>query len=797
MEGTTAQASLLSTMQNVPSQASISTTPFQSSPSPDTTPTGFATPPENGIQASPVTQPVTDQPAIKPVISSASNVSTPSPKHMKQSSSASQSSASNSATQSPTKKPRSKTRSKKQPVPGNSKDSTSTSGEAAGSPEHEPVEKPIDERKVEVSGYPSFCKPQDLHKLFSNYGHPRVEHIGKKFAVVSFTKKEQASAAIEDSTKLCLYGQFVTIKPFAGYEEPKKKEQKKNTVAIVDPASLALEGTFDEQLGELLAAVRLSQEQVSAVAALYEDLERVLQPTWPGCQAIPFGSITTGLGVKSSDADCFMYIPPQYRHAQFSFVNRAKRILQQHPQLFAEVFAIPRANTPIVKLFHVATRTHCDLTFKTPLGALNSKLVAFLLHADPRLVPAAVAVKYWAAAHALTGTGRLTNYALTLLLLFYLQARHRLPAVAGLQAPAAPAARVAVDGWDAGFAHDYALLPPPAAAPAPLRDLLGGFFAFYAAFDFDALVVCPLLGRPVEKALFAEPARLPAELERYRRNVAENRAAPFRHKAPVCVMDPFELSHNVASAVSPRLAAEFVAHVKLAAEAYERERATGCRGFLRAALLQRPPAVRARAGPEYRVHLYPRILNAIVRDDWKAALRAAALAVFERILRLKLAPVGEKEAAGRGRLREWYATRMTKPLWKRKRCSPPTGLGRGFVETHAQITEDLLAAEGDAAPVEFHVILSFCTKIRSAGVSIKLLDGDVDAFHAFGKCFLSSMQNWILGVLHASGSTSAEEDPDGTEPPPAAEGSAVDGEPEGEDPADDAEPPSDHELAAE
>lgn len=57
----------------------------------------------------------------------------------------------------------------------------------------------------------------------------------------------------------------------------------------------------------------------------------------------------------------------------------------------------------------------------------------------------------------------------------------------------------------------------------PLKALLLGFFTYYASFDFNNDVVCPLLGVPVKKSKFtANGKKLPSEMFAYVKNL-ENR----------------------------------------------------------------------------------------------------------------------------------------------------------------------------------------------------------------------------------------------------------------------------------
>jgi hypothetical protein len=50
----------------------------------------------------------------------------------------------------------------------------------------------------------------------------------------------------------------------------------------VEPKSIDFRGDFNAQLERLLAAVRLTQEEVATLSGLYADLEIVLRLLWPG-----------------------------------------------------------------------------------------------------------------------------------------------------------------------------------------------------------------------------------------------------------------------------------------------------------------------------------------------------------------------------------------------------------------------------------------------------------------------------------------------------------------------------------
>lgn len=81
--------------------------------------------------------------------------------------------------------------------------------------------------------------------------------------------------------------------------------------------------------------------------------------------------------------------------------------------------------------------------------------------------------------------------------------------------------------------------------------LLLGFFQFYANFDYRHYIICPLMGYIVAKKDFVKLDMLPKEMKPYINHINEsNNPEYFRIDSPLCVQDPFDLSHNLTKAVS-------------------------------------------------------------------------------------------------------------------------------------------------------------------------------------------------------------------------------------------------------
>lgn len=76
---------------------------------------------------------------------------------------------------------------------------------------------------------------------------------------------------------------------------------------------------------------------------------------------------------------------------------------------------------------------------------------------------------------------------------------------------------------------------------------------FYADFKYKSHVICPLLGQPIEKNAFTNVSSLPSDMTpyiAYMHNTKEKPQALFL--SPLCVQDPFDLSHNLTKAVANR-----------------------------------------------------------------------------------------------------------------------------------------------------------------------------------------------------------------------------------------------------
>ena len=104
-----------------------------------------------------------------------------------------------------------------------------------------------------------------------------------------------------------------------------------------------------------------------------------------------------------------------------------KQLRTFRANVVCNVMGIPAARVPIVKFVHMKTGLSCDLSFKNPMAVMNTEFIRMCVQADSRIRTVMVAIRYWAATYGLSGGGRggrtwkITNYALTMLIIFYMQ----------------------------------------------------------------------------------------------------------------------------------------------------------------------------------------------------------------------------------------------------------------------------------------------------------------------------------------------------------------------------------------
>ncbi|KAK3817167.1 MAG: hypothetical protein J3R72DRAFT_460700 [Linnemannia gamsii] len=155
------------------------------------------------------------------------------------------------------------------------------------------------------------------------------------------------------------------------------------------------------------------------VETLRQSLETTLR-RYPGNQHAEvrlFGSFESGLCTTTSDADFTVY---NFVSQGFEKpINVLTRILST--VIYGSIKTIPNARVPIASF--VEQGIHCDISINQPMGVFNSQLINAYQMIDTRFLGLWFGIRYLARQHGILGgnTGYLSSYALTMMLIVFLQ----------------------------------------------------------------------------------------------------------------------------------------------------------------------------------------------------------------------------------------------------------------------------------------------------------------------------------------------------------------------------------------
>ncbi|XP_012666093.1 speckle targeted PIP5K1A-regulated poly(A) polymerase isoform X2 [Otolemur garnettii] len=203
------------------------------------------------------------------------------------------------------------------------------------------------------------------------------------------------------------------------------------------------------------------------------------------------------------------------------------------------VQTVPSARCPVVKFCHRPSGLHGDVSLSNRLALHNSRFLSLCSELDERVRPLVYTLRCWAQGRGLSGSGPLlNNYALTLLVIYFLQTRNPpvLPTVSQLTQKAGDGEQVEVDGWDCSFPRNASGLEPSTNVE-PLSSLLAQFFSCVSCWDLRGSLLSLREGQALPVAA-----------------VLSSNSWEGLRLGPMNLQDPFDLSHNVAANVTSRIA---------------------------------------------------------------------------------------------------------------------------------------------------------------------------------------------------------------------------------------------------
>lgn len=403
----------------------------------------------------------------------------------------------------------------------------------------------IEGNGVYASDIPFRVSEEELYHEFSRYGQIADFYFAdsKTYCLVNYEERRAADDVLMYPVRI--FGREVRIRPrFTSPADEEKRAALSHVPEQHDEIwkSIPQDRDFKDQVAEFLKAVQPDDDSSRKPYEVCKDIENALKHLSVTYKIIPFGSSINGLALKDSDLDIFYGREPQCRGAEVLDVFRKVKNVLEKVKIIESMRPIPNARVPIIKFIHTATGLNCDLSFKNAMGVQNSKLLRFIGSLDERIKQFFIIVKYWAKLHHLTGR-RLSNYALTLLIINFLQSLNEpiLPPLHELQH--AGVAPINIGDWNTNFDDSITRLRP-ISNDLPIEELLSRFFESVVQTDFANYVVSPYLGSLIHRDVFHQMVKLPKELKNYiyHLNVGRSRLSI---QSPLCIQDPFELNLNV------------------------------------------------------------------------------------------------------------------------------------------------------------------------------------------------------------------------------------------------------------
>ncbi|XP_041941169.1 speckle targeted PIP5K1A-regulated poly(A) polymerase [Alosa sapidissima] len=451
-------------------------------------------------------------------------------------------------------------------------------------------------RQVQNSVFVSGIKPNTLStqliEYFEQFGPVQDVIMDKEkgsYAIVEFEEQASTAAALH-RTEHVMNGLKLRIKPRESKEFKvvlKKKQDGKNSQVNLDALSqeLCRAASVNEQMLRVVESFQLNENERNGRELLVKLLQEVFTEFLPDCEIVPFGSTVNTFGVHSCDMDLFLDLEKtrtfQARSKTASepsgegqsedgrsedsilsdidlttatpaeVLELVAAVLRKCVPGVHKVQALPTARLPVVKFSHRNLNLHGDISIKNRLALRNTRFLQLCSELDSRLRPLVFTVRFWAKQKQLAGNPfgggpLLNNYALTLMVMFFLQNRDPpvLPSVDQLKNMACEEEECVIEGWDCTF-PSQPIAVPPSKNTEDLCTLLAAFFSFYATFDFSASVLSVREARPVPITNFL-PSEPPSSAPRR----PDPPAGP--RLGPMTVLDPFELRHNVAGNLSER-----------------------------------------------------------------------------------------------------------------------------------------------------------------------------------------------------------------------------------------------------
>ncbi|KAL5244968.1 hypothetical protein ACI65C_012378 [Semiaphis heraclei] len=378
----------------------------------------------------------------------------------------------------------------------------------------------------------SYCSKFGAIKNIFHYQLAGSNH----FVLTEFEDQSSVNSLLDQSTHIKDSNVIAVRSPFLWFRSNTSKKISKLSIAgkfnfpfkanqtMIEPniKDIGLEklDSLSNQMLLLLECTQLNDIGTRLRFLTAMQIENALKGIFPLSKVLPFGSSVNSFGKIGSDIDLVLMDSQTTENETSRLIFHGKcvsnsrtqiqrniEILGDLLQLFlpgcSRVKRISQARVPIVKYSQDFVGVECDLAVSNETAVNMSELLYIFGNYDYRVRPLVFTVKMWAKEINLTNDtpGRwITNFSLTLLVLFYLQQEKIIPDIQTLVKQARNNdVRITNEGINCTFLRDVSKLNRVVENNKTLDQLLLGFFEYFASFDFNTNAISLNFGKKINK----------------------------------------------------------------------------------------------------------------------------------------------------------------------------------------------------------------------------------------------------------------------------------------------------------
>ncbi|XP_056627919.1 poly(A) RNA polymerase, mitochondrial isoform X2 [Triplophysa dalaica] len=396
----------------------------------------------------------------------------------------------------------------------------------------------------------------DKHFFYNSYGTYAVVEFSSRESIASL-KESTNIPAVQHEAAVPFKSRLLALKQTGSGSHPVPNFQDQSPPSINDLIKLLSEqDSIDEQLQCLTKALELSEENISLRFLVCSLLRDIAGAYFPECIIRPFGSTVNSFGKLGCDLDMFLdldgiYASNQKTGSGLSMEYQVKRgaservVTQSILSVIGEcvdkfgpgcvgVQKILQARCPLVRFAHQPSGFPCDLTANNRVAMKSSELLFLYGTLDPRVRQLVFSVRCWARVHAITSSipgAWITNFSLTVMVLFFLQQRSPaiLPTLDQLMELAGPSDKCVIEGNDCTIVSDVSKITMQNNTDTLLK-LLQEFFEFYGNFPFKKSSI----------------------------NIRKGKEEIKPETSPLYIQNPFEITLNISKNVNATQLERFV-----------------------------------------------------------------------------------------------------------------------------------------------------------------------------------------------------------------------------------------------